>query len=564
VARFGRSFVRQPTLVVASTWPIRELGSTAYATANTATITTASFTPAANTLLVAYCSMGNGLGVASSLGTVTDSVSGTWTRLAGDASATGGVAEIWVKDAGASPAAQTVTYDPGGAGASGLDIIVKWYIGALPAASQTGATADERWHHRLHHVDHTTTTGSLVVGALGRATDAQTLTASTGTTILGQVNGTSGDTAALFRATRFTATPGATTFGFSNAPAGANRMALAEILPAVNTWTTGATPEGGTGPLGLATVGTAVKVAIEAGVSPAAVATRGTAVKVVAQTGTAPLGLAARGTAARKQAQTGTAPLAAATTGLDVKRAVETGAGPLGVAATGVGKHISTGHVGRAPLGVATTGLPGHISTGHTGTAPYATATRGTAAKVAGQAGTVPAAVATRGTAVKVTAQAGVEPVPVAGTAAGRKVAPQTAREPLAVTAEATAVKVAPQRGPAPLAAATTGTAVKVAPEAGRVPLTLTTYNTTAIVPRAQGGVCAVGISTYGTARKVAPEIGRAPLGVAATGTAGKRAATAGVAALATTARTAAATGHGATGRAPWACPGRPPAGRLP
>jgi hypothetical protein len=528
---------------------VTRLGATAYTSANAATVTTPSFTPADSTLLVVYCSMGNGTGGASSLGQVSDSVNGTtgWVRLAGDASATGGVAEIWARDIGTG-ASMTVTYDPGGAGASGLDIIAEWYSNARPVASQPGATATNGGTTAYTTTVTTTVSGSIVAGALGRATDAQTVTANGMTTKLGQVNGTSGDTAALFRSTSLTGITGTLVLGFTNPAAGANRMALAEILPATTTITAA---EAGKAPLALATVGTALKVAIEIGASPAPVAARGTAVKVVAQTGTAPLGLAAWGTAARKQAQTGTAPLAAATTGLDVKRAVETGSGPLGVAATGVGKHISTGHVGRAPLGVATTGLPGHTSSGHTGTAPYATATRGTAAKVAGQAGTVSATAATRGTAVKVTAQAGAEPVPVAGTAAGRKVAPQTGREPLAVTAEGTAVKAAPQRGPAPLAAATSGTAAKRAPQTGTEPVALSTYNSTAIFPRAQSGVCPVGISTYGTARKVAPEIGRAPLGVAATGTAAKRAATAGVAALATTARTAAATGHGATGRAP-------------
>jgi len=216
--------IREPNTVT-------EFGSTSYTTANAATVTTGSFTPASNTLLVAYCSMGNGAGSASSLGTVTDSLSGTWTRLAGDASATGGVAEIWCRDIGASPSAMTVTYDPGGSAASGLDIICKWYGGAALTASQPGATATLGGTTAYTLAITTTTTGSLVAGAYGRATDAQTLVANGSTTILGQVNGSSGDTAALFRATSQTGTPGSTTLGFTNAASGANRMALAEILP---------------------------------------------------------------------------------------------------------------------------------------------------------------------------------------------------------------------------------------------------------------------------------------------------------------------------------------------
>lgn len=210
---------------------VTEVGTTTYATANTATITTGSFTPANNTLLVAYCSMGNGAGTSSSLGTVTDSLSGSWTRLAGDASTTGGVAEIWCRDI-ATGASMTVTYDPGGSGASGLDIICKWYSGAAATASQPGATATLGGTTAYTKAITTTKTGSLVAGAYGRATDAQTLVANSSTTILGQVNGSSGDTASLFRATNQTGTPGSTTLGFTNVAGGANRMALAEILPA--------------------------------------------------------------------------------------------------------------------------------------------------------------------------------------------------------------------------------------------------------------------------------------------------------------------------------------------
>lgn len=220
---------RQELVVAFKAQQVTEVGTTTYATANATTVTTGSFTPANNCLLVAYCSMGNGAGTASSLGQVTDSLGGTWKRLVGDASATGGVAEIWCRDIGTG-ASMTVTYDPGGSGASGLDIIVKQYTNALPSALQPGATATNGGTTAYTTSITTTTPNSLVVGAYGRATDAQSLTANASTTILGQVNGTSGDTAALFRATLNVGTPGATTLGFTNVAGGANRMALAEIL----------------------------------------------------------------------------------------------------------------------------------------------------------------------------------------------------------------------------------------------------------------------------------------------------------------------------------------------
>jgi hypothetical protein len=219
-----------PTSVATVLPTVTEVGTTAYASANTATITTASFTPANNVLLVALCSMGNGTGTASSLGAVTDSLGGVWTRLVGNASTGGGVAEVWCRDV-ATGAAMTVTYDPGGTGASGLDIIVKQYSNAQVTAAQRGATAAPAGGGSYSATITTTVAGSLVVGAYGRGTDAQTVTANALTTKLGQVNGSAGDTAALFTAASTTVTPGAVTLGFSNASGGTNWLALAEILP---------------------------------------------------------------------------------------------------------------------------------------------------------------------------------------------------------------------------------------------------------------------------------------------------------------------------------------------
>lgn len=230
MARFGRRFPKQPYIAPSSTAGVVRLGSTVYTSANTATVTTASYTPPDNCLLVAYCSMGNGLGSASSLGAVTDSLGGSWTRLAGEASASGGVAEIWARDV-VTGAAMTVTYDPGGAGASGLDIFVEAFGRAAAVSGQPGATATNAGGTGYAVSITTTVTGSRVVGALGRASDAQTVTPNAATTLIGQVNGASGDTAALFRAAFNTSTPGATTLGFTNAPAGVNRIALVEIVP---------------------------------------------------------------------------------------------------------------------------------------------------------------------------------------------------------------------------------------------------------------------------------------------------------------------------------------------
>jgi hypothetical protein len=208
-------------------------GSVTVATANTATVTTVSFTPAADSLVVAMCSMGNGNTVASSLGAVTDSVGSTWTRLAGEASTGGGVAEVWCCDAGSSPAARTVTYDPGGAGTSGVVLAVRYYTGALPRVSQPGATAVNGGTATPSKAITTTTIGALVVGAAATASSGYTLVANANSTILGQVIGTSGDTSCAWRASGTVTTPGSLTFGFTNTTSGAVwRMALAEIKPA--------------------------------------------------------------------------------------------------------------------------------------------------------------------------------------------------------------------------------------------------------------------------------------------------------------------------------------------
>lgn len=220
----------------AATGPqVVEVGTTSYVSANTATVNSGTFTPADDCLLVAYCGMGNGTGGAISTGTVTDTLGGTWKRLASDVATNGGIAEIYCRDVVGTGASMSVTYDPGGTGASGNNIIVKQYIGAKPSAQQPGATALNAGGSAYSKAIVTTTVGSLVAGALGRATNAVTLTANASTTLFGQISGSAGDVSALFRASALTTTPGSTTLGFTNAASVANYIALAEILPVTPT-----------------------------------------------------------------------------------------------------------------------------------------------------------------------------------------------------------------------------------------------------------------------------------------------------------------------------------------
>lgn len=210
-----------------------ELGTTGNTTGNTATVTSGSFTPAPNTLLVAYCMGGNGSAQASNnTGTVTDSLGGTWTRKGLDVSTFAGEAAIWVRDIGPTPAAMTVTFDPGGAMASGLMIRCTWYGNARPAAQQPGTVALNALAGTYSVSITPTATGSLLAGAFSRATDSQTLTANANTTAQGSFSGSAGDVVSAFRGTALSVAGQAVTLGFSNATgAGNNAIAVVEILP---------------------------------------------------------------------------------------------------------------------------------------------------------------------------------------------------------------------------------------------------------------------------------------------------------------------------------------------
>lgn len=209
----------------------------------------------------------------------------------------------------------------------------------------------------------------------------------------------------------------------------------------------------------------------------------------------------------------------------------------------------ASAEIGAAALGLTTSGTVVHVGR-PAGAAPLAVATTGAARKVAPQSGNCAVGLTVRGVAARKQAQAGTAPLGLTAVGVDRKVAPQAGRAPLGVTAAGSTAKVARPQGSAPVGVATTGAAAKRATFAiAPVAVGLTTYNSTAIVPRAQTGTCAVGVAAYGTARRVAPGSGRVAVAVAPSGTAAKRAATAGVAALTTTPRTSAAVGHGAAGR---------------
>lgn len=207
---------------------ITEATSPAFVSGNATTITTASFTPANNSLLVAMVGAGNGTGAAMSLGAVTDSLGGTWTRKTYDYDSFSGVGEVWMRDI-TTGASMTVTWNPGGTVASGLAMKVQVLTGAKTVANQTGAAACIGGTTAFTKSITTTAPNSRIYGSFGRAATAVTLAGNANTTIYGQIQGVSGDAAAAIKSDVI-GTPQAVTMGFTNTDTAGQHLALFEVL----------------------------------------------------------------------------------------------------------------------------------------------------------------------------------------------------------------------------------------------------------------------------------------------------------------------------------------------
>jgi hypothetical protein len=197
--------------------------------------TTASFTPEANTLLVALVAA-DGLSTVALSTAVSDSLSGSWTLLKRQNTITGvgGAAEVWIRDIGASPASMTVTANwNNAAGTNGGNLTVRTLIGALPVAQQTGATGGNGGSSVAPTCSLTPTQiGSRIYGAALDYTTNATLTANANTTSIDQFpDATNGDTWATFQASGDTSSLSSTSYGYTNANAAYN-VAAAEILAA--------------------------------------------------------------------------------------------------------------------------------------------------------------------------------------------------------------------------------------------------------------------------------------------------------------------------------------------
>lgn len=213
-----------PFDIVAAPW----VGSST--TTRTNTVTSASFTPVGGSLLVALTGCGNENGVAQTGITVSDSVGGTWTQLVRKTVSGSGDASVWVKDAGASPSAQTVTVTMAPGTVLDVGVAVRQCLSALPAAQQTGVTANSSG--TVSTVSLTPgTTNSQIMGAWGNGT-ATVTTANAATTFYGQTNDSGGSSEGAFEASALSVATVAQVLGYTATQAG-TVFAAAEILPGV-------------------------------------------------------------------------------------------------------------------------------------------------------------------------------------------------------------------------------------------------------------------------------------------------------------------------------------------
>jgi hypothetical protein len=213
---------------------VESAGATGTWPTNAGTVTTGSYTPVKDSLQVAIAVCGNGDNNPSTALAISDSVSGSWTTLQTFFLTTGAMAGIFAKDAGASPAAQTVTAtftSP----TEGSGLIVRQVSGNVArAAAQLGARVQSGAAGSGTYTASITPkyAGSLIVGGYGQSTASVTLTANAATSIYNQGNGSGGDTLAALEALAPPGPGNAVTLGFTNTGTASQIFVLVEIIPA--------------------------------------------------------------------------------------------------------------------------------------------------------------------------------------------------------------------------------------------------------------------------------------------------------------------------------------------
>jgi endoglucanase len=196
------------------------------------TVTTASYTPTANSLLVALVAVGNPPGTATATtGAVTDSLGSTWTMKRRQNGTSGvGSAEVWMLDIGASPAARTITLT---GSKSGVLLAVLCVTGAQPVASQTGATAVSASTTANTISITPTATGSYIVGVAAETVVDYAVVAAASTTLIGSLDDVNnGGAYGAWRSTNTTTVASAQTYGVTPAPANETEKVAVEVLAA--------------------------------------------------------------------------------------------------------------------------------------------------------------------------------------------------------------------------------------------------------------------------------------------------------------------------------------------
>lgn len=197
--------------------------------------TTASFSPPANSLLVAL--VGGGFGsTLPTRATVTDTLGHAWTTgvtATGTVASTGGVALIAYTYLSTAPGPMMVTATFTNL-SGGYMLAVRVLNNASPSqyGAGTGITLNTANTTAATVSVTTTNTGSLVYGVTDLTNQDQPLTANGATTIINSYLDST-DTIGLFawKASTLTGTPGATTLGGSWAGSYQSNIAALEILP---------------------------------------------------------------------------------------------------------------------------------------------------------------------------------------------------------------------------------------------------------------------------------------------------------------------------------------------
>lgn len=198
------------------------------------TATTASFSPQANTLMVALVSADGAGGASATTAAVTDSLSGTWTLLKRQNNTGGGVggsAEVWCRYVSSAPGSVTVTATWNTNGAAGGALTVRCLLGAN--STQPGAVGGTGGTPVAPTATLTPTViGSWVYGANLNFSASTSMTANANTTRIDQFQDTTnGDNWNSFKGATAVASLSSTTYGYTNSNTSYN-TAAAEILAA--------------------------------------------------------------------------------------------------------------------------------------------------------------------------------------------------------------------------------------------------------------------------------------------------------------------------------------------